>query len=134
MDRRDWQRLSLTRQREASVLLDAGEYAGAYYLCGYAVECALKACVVKAIPPRTMPERHIVNDFYTHNLDKLLALTDLRPGLVADAGRRVNWQTVKDWSEQSRYRADTTAVQARDLYRACTEPKIGVLPWLRKSW
>jgi HEPN domain-containing protein len=29
------------------VLLEAGLYAGAYYLAGYAVECALKACIAK---------------------------------------------------------------------------------------
>jgi len=134
MDRAAWQRLSRLRQREARVLLDAGEFAGAYYLCGYAVECALKACIVRALPARTMPERKDVQAFYTHDLEQLLALTALKPGLMADATRRTNWFTVKDWSEQARYRDDITTGQAHDLYRACTAAKIGVLPWLRKSW
>ena len=65
VNRGDWQRLSRSREREAKVLLDAGEHAGAYYLCGYAVECALKACIVKALPPRTMPEKKDVGNFYS---------------------------------------------------------------------
>jgi hypothetical protein len=41
MNRTTFQRISEIRRREALVLLTAGEYPGAYYLVGYAVECAL---------------------------------------------------------------------------------------------
>ncbi len=43
MNRADFKRLSNLRVREAKVLLDKGLFAGAYYLAGYAVECAMKA-------------------------------------------------------------------------------------------
>jgi HEPN domain-containing protein len=43
LNRRDFQELALVRLNEAKVLLDAGHFDGAYYLAGYAVECALKA-------------------------------------------------------------------------------------------
>ncbi len=33
--------------RDAEVLLDAGQWSGAYYLAGYAVECGLKACAAE---------------------------------------------------------------------------------------
>lgn len=134
MDRTSWRRLSLARQREAKLLLDAEEYAGAYYLLGYAVECALKACIVRALPPRSMPDRKTVAAFYTHELEQLLTLAELRPALNADAARRVSWAKVKDWSEQARYREDVTAEDARALYDACVRPGSGVLPWLRKYW
>jgi hypothetical protein len=41
VNRADLQQLAETRLREAKVLLDAGEWSGSYYLCGYSVECAL---------------------------------------------------------------------------------------------
>jgi HEPN domain-containing protein len=47
MTRRDFQALSATRLREARALLKTGNPEGAYYLAGYAIECALKACVAK---------------------------------------------------------------------------------------
>jgi HEPN domain-containing protein len=47
MNRADLQQLAELRITEAKVLLDNGFYAGAYYLAGYAVECALKACIAK---------------------------------------------------------------------------------------
>ncbi len=48
MNRGDLQRLSNARIRKAKVLFDAGEYSGAYYLAGYAVECGLNDHRLKA--------------------------------------------------------------------------------------
>lgn len=134
MNRAEWQRLSRARQREAKILLDAGEHAGAYYLIGYAVECALKACIVRHLPPRAMSDRKTINAFYTHDLDQLLALAELKSDLLADADRHKCWLTVRDWSEQARYRGDVTSDAAHGLYRDCTRPGGGVLPWLRRRW
>jgi hypothetical protein len=47
MNRNDFQKISRLRVKEAKALLDNGYPAGAYYLMGYAVECALKACIAK---------------------------------------------------------------------------------------
>ncbi|MCP5119377.1 MAG: HEPN domain-containing protein, partial [bacterium] len=47
MNRTDFQNLALERLDDAKVLLDGGRYNGAYYLSGYVVECALKACIAK---------------------------------------------------------------------------------------
>ncbi len=49
MNRTDLQKLSNIRIREAKVLFAAGEHSGAYYLAGYAIECALKACFAKGV-------------------------------------------------------------------------------------
>jgi hypothetical protein len=46
--------------------------------------------------------------------------------LQADADLLGNWETVKDWTEASRY-ARTTKVEAEDLYEATTDKKHGVL-------
>ncbi len=124
----------MARQREAKLLLDAGEHWGAYYLTGYAVECALKACIVKQFPRHTIPDRKLVNDFYTHEVDRLLSLTTLRKSLLSDPKRELNWTIIKDWSEQARYNSDITSSLAHDLYQACTMRTSGVLPWLHKHW
>src|SRR5690242_7885063 len=43
----DFKKLAEIRMAEARTLLKARHYDGAYYLAGYAVECALKACIAK---------------------------------------------------------------------------------------
>lgn len=48
MDRKDLQSLSRWRLLEAKALLGANLPSGAYYLAGYAVECALKLVLPKA--------------------------------------------------------------------------------------
>ena len=52
LKRRDLRELALLRLKEAQVLLANGCWSGAYYLAGYAVECALKACIAKGTEPR----------------------------------------------------------------------------------
>lgn len=47
MNRKDLQELSKLRLKEAKLLIDNNSFDGAYYLCGYSVECALKAWIRK---------------------------------------------------------------------------------------
>jgi len=47
MNRSDFQKLTEIRMKEAKVLLSNACFEGAYYLAGYAVECAIKACIAK---------------------------------------------------------------------------------------
>ena len=126
MDRTTFQALAQLRLDEAKALLDSGFYAGAYYLTGYAIECALKACISKQIHEHTMPTRKFINDFYTHDLNTLLALAGLREQLMAAPARAANWRLVKDWSEQARYSITTTEQQAHELHAACTNNNDGV--------
>ncbi|MCH9011178.1 MAG: HEPN domain-containing protein, partial [Chloroflexi bacterium] len=78
MNRADLQEISSLRVEEARVLLRNGYYSGAYYLIGYAVECALKACIAKQIRRYDFPDRKLVNDSYTHDLEKLLGVSGLK--------------------------------------------------------
>ena len=77
MNRIDFQRISKLRVKEAKTLLDKGFYSGAYYLLGYSVECALKACIAKKIKRHDFPELKFVNKSYTHNLEQLLNVSGL---------------------------------------------------------
>lgn len=138
MNRSDLQEISRLRVEEARVLLQNGYYSGAYYLVGYAVECALKACIAKQIRRYDFPDRKLVNDSYTHDLERLLGVSGLKEGLESEsAGNQAleeNWSIVKDWSEQSRYRSDIPENEARDLFSAVTARRNGVLSWLMRWW
>ena len=138
MNRADLQQLSKLRIKEAKVLLDNGYYTGAYYLAGYAVECALKACIAKQTKRYDFPDKDRVNRSYVHKLEDLLKLA----GLEADWKSKTTsnstflyyWQVVKDWNEDVRYRPVVSQAAANDLYTAITNRQNGVLPWLRKYW
>jgi hypothetical protein len=47
MNRGEFQELAMIRLQDAKMLLDSECYDGAYYLTGYVIECALKACIAK---------------------------------------------------------------------------------------
>lgn len=138
MNRATLQRISKLRRRDAAALLTAGQYPGAYYLIGYAVECALKACVAKQVGQYDFPDRKLANEAFTHDLEKLMKLSGLAPDLEKEMETNkpleVNWAVVKDWSESSRYEIGITEAQARDLYSACTARRNGVLNWIRRRW
>lgn len=137
MNRRDLQDLSRTRLKEAKALLRMRYPDGAYYLAGYAVECALKACIAKATLRYDFPERKRVDDSHTHNLEKLMKLANLEEAWSEQAERdsafRSNWDLVKVWSEQSRYGKHDSA-KARALVTAVNDRQHGVMVWIRRRW
>jgi hypothetical protein len=103
MNRAELQHLTRIRLREARTLLDNQRYEGAYYLLGYAVECAFKACIARKTRRYDFPDRKFVSDMYTHDLNKLLSLSGLEPEHRRETGRNptfeLNWTIVKDWSD-----------------------------------
>lgn len=138
MNRDDLQRIARLRVKEAKVLLENGYFSGAYYLLGYAIECALKACIAKQIKRYDFPDRKLINDSYSHELEKLLGVSGLKEKLQGEIRNNpnleVNWAIVKDWSVESRYSTDISETAARDFYSAVTTRKNGVLSWLKKWW
>lgn len=138
MNRTDLQALADARLADGAVLLAAGRFAGAYYMLGYSIECALKAAIAKQIREHDFPDRKLILDSYTHDLTKLLQLSGLRAQFEnrasTDPAFAVNWTTTKDWNETRRYDVGITRVMAVDLHLAITDPSSGVLPWLRTLW
>ena len=61
--------------------LSANRWPAAYYLLGYAVECGLKACAARQFRQDEVPDKTVVNDFYTHRLDKLLGISGVKTAL-----------------------------------------------------
>jgi len=137
VDRKELQALSRIRAREAKALLDAGLHDGAFYLAGYAVECALKACIAKKTQRHEFPDKDRVNKSYTHSLVELIRLAGLREThdarMKSDPAFRDNWLIVVSWSEDSRYLRNT-AEKAQGLVNAVGNPKSGILAWLRHYW
>ena len=129
--------IAVMRLREARVLLDTENYSGAYYLCGYAVECGLKACIAKETKRFEFPDKKFTNDCHTHNLENLVNLSGLKAELKreqdADPDFRDNWATTKDWNEISRYE-EHDKNEAADLYSAISGKNHGVLRWVKKYW
>lgn len=136
MNRIDLQRLANTRIREAMLLFTAGEYSGAYYLSGYAIECALKACFAKAVRRHDFPDKSRSRKVFVHNLPELLELAKLKKDLQisAQSNPRLEaaWNAVCDWTEESRYGIWTRAEAERIL--DAIKGKTGVLPWIRQRW
>jgi hypothetical protein len=138
MNRADLQLLVDARLADADVLLNAQRWPGAYYLLGYAVECGLKVCAARQFRQDEVPEREVVRDFYTHRLDKLLQVSGVKPAFEERARKerafQANWNTIRDWNEDSRYDHSTTKAKALDMRLAAADPTSGVLSWLRAQW
>ncbi len=123
------------RLADAEALLAAGRWAGAYYLLGYVVECALKASIIAGFGPQEIPDKKLANDFYTHRLDGLLIISPLRAKLELrvkeDDTFKSSWKAVMNWSEASRYQPEVGEGDARAMYRAVADEKSGVFTWLK---
>lgn len=138
MNRADLQQLAELRIREARSLLDAGCAAGAYYLVGYAIECALKARIAGRTQQSDFPDLDLAKRSYTHVLGDLIRVADLQKEFNAEKKSNKTfakfWTVVKDWKESTRYDPTITTRMAEDLYTAITDPRDGVLQWLKKWW
>jgi hypothetical protein len=140
VDRAHWRKLAEERVVDAKLLLDGGQWAAAYYLAGYAIECGLKSCVLAYVeknPDIVFRERKYIEKCWTHDIGILVDAGDLGAVRLADANANpafgVNWGLVQRWSETARYQFASEA-EARRLYEAVTHNVNGVLPWIRTHW
>jgi HEPN domain-containing protein len=136
VNRSDFQKLAAIRLVDAKILLRNGRCEGCYYLSGYAVECALKACISKLTKRYDFPAKN-AEKLYTHDLTQLLQTAGLQkfrdPELKRDRESEANWYVVKEWKEQSRYDVPDRK-DAEGLFKAVADRKHGVLRWIRRYW
>src|SRR6266851_9497943 len=115
MNRAELRQLAEDRALDAAALLAGGRWGGAYYLAGYAVECGLKACVLVHVEATgaIFQDKKFAEKCWTHDLDALLGLANLKPPMDIDAAANLvlsgNWATATDWNEASRYEQKTEA-------------------------
>ena len=137
LTRNDLQQLAQLRLDDAILLHQAGRSSSAYYLAGYSIELALKACIAKLFQPDVIPDRAFVNAIYTHKLDSLVGTAGLRTQFDADTKAdpqfAAYWMAVSQWSEESRYKF-WDSIQSGTLLEAINEPSHGVFQWVTRYW
>lgn len=138
LNRKILQTLAGNRLEEGRILLANKQWTGAYYLTGLAVECALKACLARAVKRHDYPDKKFVNGMYQHDLQNLIGLdasllAALQADMALDSKLEANWKTVKDWDDEKRYDI-VDEQEARSLYEATVKKSSGVMPWIRGRW
>jgi hypothetical protein len=94
------------------------------YLCGYAVEIALKAriCITLNWPgyPSEKKEFEGYTSFQTHNLGRLLRLSGVETRIISDPILLIEWSIVLKWNPEQRYNpvGTKTAIDAEDMIEA----------------
>lgn len=132
------------RIKDAKALIDGGRWEFTYYVAGYAVECALKSCVLaRMIHTGWVFNESVKNvaDCRTHDFQKLVGIAGilgdlnarLKESAISSDGFVDNWQTVVAWTTTSRYEAKSQA-EARKLYDAISTEPDGVMKWIRNYW
>lgn len=120
----DLRRLARARLRDAKVLFRGKRYDAAGYICGYAVEIALKARICRTVRwtsfPQTAREFAGYQSYRTHVLEYLLAMSGQQPRIRAKYAAA--WSRVADWSPEMRYLPVGTAAEAdvRTMIEAVT--------------
>jgi HEPN domain-containing protein len=137
VDRKDLQQLSTVRLKEARALLGLGLWDGAYYLAGYGVECALKACIAKRTLRYEFPDKKRVIQSYSHDLLSLAQQADLGDGFRERSRREAefgeNWEIAQSWTEESRYQRHSRE-SAEEMFEAAAHKVYGVIPWIKAHW
>ena len=138
MNKSDLEALVDIRITEAEVLLEYENYQGAYYLAGYALECAIKACIAKQVQQFDFPNKDLAQKSHQHKLTDLLGVAGLKQKLSekeqADTDFQLNWAVAKDWTVDSRYERSIESTKANDHYQAVTDENSGILAWLKTFW
>ena len=138
MNRSQLQEVSRLRQKEAAALIKAGCFAGAYYLLGFSIETALKACIARKVNRHDFPDKDFAIKAFSHSPEDLLRVAGLELQLKADMqsnpALQLNWAVAKDWKVSSRYEVNFSELDVKEFYSACTARKNGVLPWIRTRW
>ncbi len=116
---------------------EAGAVRWAYYLAGYAVECAIKACIAKGIQRYEFPDKKKADSSYTHSFRELIRVAGLEEALREQADKdpdfKRNWEFIQPWSERSRYQRHPLE-SAQELIWAISDRRHGVISWLKLHW
>lgn len=131
------EKLAQIRFEDSVFLFQANRCSSAYYLAGYAVELALKACIAKLIQPNTIPDKAFIIATYTHNFDSLLGTAGLRPQYDTDVKNdpqfAAYWAIASKWTEESRYEF-WDPIGAATMIQAVGDSKNGVFRWVKAQW
>jgi HEPN domain-containing protein len=135
--------LAEIRLRDAEGLLGIQRWACAYYIAGYAVECALKALIVRdaertgSVFDDKKLANQLLDSFFIHDLERLFKAANLEAdfGMARGANPALDnhWQVVRGWKETSRYQQKAQP-EAEALVHAINHDPDGVMKWIRDRW
>lgn len=111
--------LAQERLEDARALFDKKRYDGAAYICGYAVEFALKARICDTLDVDPYPEKQTA--FKVHDLESLLLLSGRRKLIINHLPNSRLWSAATDrWKPEMRYQAAGafSAKDAREIIEA----------------
>jgi len=134
--REDFQLLAERRLVDVAVLMNAERFEAAYYLAGYAIECALKACVAKRTEQYDFPAKDSAK-LYTHDIEYLMRHSGQQESFdqerASDGVLHSNWSVVEKWTESSRYGTPSSEA-AEEMHSAIADPDHGVMACIRRYW
>lgn len=132
--KKEFEALAIEKLADAELLLKEKRWSSAYYLSGYAVECAFKVCITKAFKAETLPDKNFVNSTYNHDLKKLAEQAKLQ-GLInaASPALKLNWTLANVWVPEARYKSYTEAT-ATEIFQAISDKADGVFEWIKAHW
>ena len=106
--------IAQARIRDADILLASGRHDSAVYLCGYAIELALKTRICQTLSwkgyPSTNADFRSYQSFKTHDLDVLLHLTGREERIKTNLF--TEWSIVAAWNPEARYERVGTVSKA----------------------
>jgi HEPN domain-containing protein len=127
---KDLRAIARARLRDARVLLRSKRFDGAFYLCGYAVELALKARICRTLKwqgfPATGQEFNGFQSLKTHDLEVLLRFSGFEGRVKAKY--LAEWSEVLKWHPEKRYQSlgHSPPQQAADMV-TCVERLLEIL-------
>ncbi|MCG6206865.1 HEPN domain-containing protein [Rhodopseudomonas sp. HC1] len=136
LSRTSLQEAAIVKIDDARLLFENSRWSNAYYLYGYGIELALKACIARQILAETVPDPSILKGFLDHNFGRLISLSGLAEPLKVmrlDPEFDSRWSILTEWSVESRYDA-IGSVTATAMQDAIESPTHGVFPWLKQHW
>lgn len=102
---KDLQSIANDRLLDAEVLFKGNRYDGAVYICGYAVEVALKYRICITLNwtafPSTKKEFENYRSLKVHDLDLLLSFTGIESRIKSNS--LADWSIVSKWDPEKRY-------------------------------
>jgi HEPN domain-containing protein len=114
IERGELRKLARGRLKDAQTLFESKRYDGSVYLCGYAIELALKARICRTLKwthfSETRREFRGLESFRTHDLDILIQLTGVEANVKGKS--LAEWSVVTEWDPQLRYQAVGTAIRS----------------------
>ncbi len=123
--RSDLEAIARSRLREAKALFQSRHYDGEAYLCGYALELALKVRVCRHLKWNGFPENQAESKWSqalkTHDLAALLELSGVQNRIMSTYV--ADWSVIqRNWSPEARYRVigSFSSTITQDMLQAAT--------------